>query len=76
LSGRWRIKTQFVEALTHPSRMAPCTRDADLRNGSHQEGGRERTHMQNNINAKLTPGEREGEREHTYKATSIQSLSN
>jgi hypothetical protein len=34
--------------INHRSRMTPYPRDADLRNGSCQEGERE-THLQNNI---------------------------
>jgi hypothetical protein len=49
----WEVK-QFAEANTHRTKMTPCTRDADLKNGSR----------------------REGEREHTCKTTSRQSLSN
>jgi hypothetical protein len=48
------MKYILVEANTPRSRMTPCPRDADLKNGSRQKG----------------------EREHTYKTTSNQSLSN
>jgi hypothetical protein len=47
LSRILRIK-MIVEMITHQSRMTPYRRDADLRNGSHWEGERERTHLQNN----------------------------
>jgi hypothetical protein len=39
-----------MEATTHRSRTTPWPRDAELRNGSRQEG--ERTHLQNNIKTK------------------------
>jgi hypothetical protein len=54
LSGR-ENKIHFLEAETlDESGMAPCPRDADLKNGSR----------------------RKGEREHTCKITSRQSMSN
>jgi hypothetical protein len=54
LQFEFRIKYINESENTRRSRAAPYPRDADLRNGSHQEG----------------------EKEHTYKITSRESLSN
>jgi hypothetical protein len=45
LSRRWRIKTLYENEHTRQSRMAPCLRDADLKNGSRRYIERERTHL-------------------------------
>jgi hypothetical protein len=37
--------------ISQQTRMTPCPRGADLRNGQRQEGERE-SHLQNNIKAK------------------------
>jgi hypothetical protein len=43
LSGRLRIKIIYGNENTRRSRMTPCPRDADLKNGSRQEREREST---------------------------------
>jgi hypothetical protein len=45
-------KNTYVEAITHRLKTTPYPRGADFRNGSHREGGRERTHLQDNIKVK------------------------
>jgi hypothetical protein len=39
----FRMKTHFVEAITHRSKTTPCPRGADIRNDSCWEGERENT---------------------------------
>jgi hypothetical protein len=52
LEFKWKIESKniFAEVSTRRSRTAPCPRDANLRNGSRQEG--ERAQLQNNIKTK------------------------
>jgi hypothetical protein len=52
LSGRLRIKHICESDNTRQSRMAPYTRDVDIKNDSCRKGERE-IHLQNNIKVKL-----------------------